>query len=292
MMGQVAELLLAFVLAADGGAAGAVVTPPPTPDPAKQPAAAPLSLLPAIIGGTQSSPPETYTLRPAGDGTGAQLYDGTGFSARVARDGSVTFSETRVSMLKLLEPYLPLRGPRTVPSLFGTIKSLARNRGVPTADENAQTEDRYLLMPNTTRYRPDPREACRTCGRLLNPVFVYAGIRFDLTDELMRFNRQDPYRYNKAKFLAGTRDVRVRMAVKAHAENLKRALGDLPALLETIACDEGRSVAERRAVIEQLRKELDDTGASAEAHAATGTIDRFLSTRFEPEAAVSGCFGG
>jgi hypothetical protein len=244
------------------------------------------NLLPRFVGGTQPGIPESYDLRPAGDGSGDLLYEEVGFSARVAPDGAVKFADKHVRMLKLFEPFLPKAGPRNVPSLFTTLNSLARHRGVPTVDDNAQTDDSYLLMPNLTRYRPDPREACRACERPLDMILPSVGGRFDLTDELMRFNSQDPYRFRKAKFLAGTREVRATRAAKTHAENVRRALEALPVSLQQIACDGSRSPAERRAIIERLRIELD--GASPESHAAAETITRFLADRFaSPDGGVA-----
>lgn len=286
MAGQ-AEILIAMLLTAAGGASGGSLSAPPADKPVRP--AAPLNLLAPLAGGTTPSKPDVYDLRPAGDGSGDLVYDTTGFRARVARDGSVTFKDTRIRMLRLLEPFLPKAGPRNVPSLFTTINSLARNRGVPASDENAVSDESHLLMPNPSRYRPDPREGCRNCPRPFEdarPV-ITAGGRFDLTEEVMRFSGQDPHRYQKAQFLAGTRELRVGMAVKAHRENLQRATEGLPALLEQLACDTGRSVPERRAIIEKLREEQDV--ATAEGRAAAEVIATFLSRRFGADAGAPTC---
>jgi len=84
-------------------------------------------------------------------------------------------------------------------------------------------------------------------------VFVSVNGQFDVTDELMRLAGQDPYRFAKAQFLAGTRDLRVRLAARAHAEDVRRSIANLPARLAVVACDDQRSVAERRAILEALR---------------------------------------
>jgi hypothetical protein len=287
-MGHAAPLLM-FVLAL-GPDAGVPAAASPGPDSPQRPRP-PLNLLAPVVGGGAdrwAAKPETYELRPSTDGSGDLLYDEAGFSVRIARDGAVKFRDRRVGMLGLLEPFLPKSGPRNVPSLFATINSLAHKRDIPQADDMAQTEDRYLIIPNQSRYRPDPREACRACERPVDVVLPGVAGRFDLSDELVRFSHQDPYRYQKAKFLAATRDRRVEMAAKAHAHNLERALAELPASLEHIACDDGRSRPERRAIIERLRDELD--GASTEAHAAAETISRFLTQRFgASDAGVAGC---
>jgi hypothetical protein len=288
--------MFVLTMAADGGV---LLFPPPIAEPvergsttASTPPSKSIDLLSPVVRGAvrrRTPAPESYQLREATDGSGDLQYDEGGFSARVARDGSVTFKDKSVTLLNPLDVLLPKSGPRNVPSLFTTINSLARRRGVPSADENAQTEDRYLLIPNLTRYRPDPREGCRACVRPLDPLLINIYGRFDLTDELMRFNGQDPYRYQKAKFLAETRKWRVEMAAKTHSRNLSRALEELPAFLDKIACDGGRALPERRAIIERLRDELD--GASAESHAAAETIARFLAARFRDSspAEVVGC---
>ena len=110
-----------------------------------------------------------------------------------------------------------------------------------------------------------------------------------MTDELMRFSGQDPYRYGKAKFLATTREMRIERAVKHHAANVRRAAAELPAMLEHIACDARRSRGERHAIIEALRDELD--GETPEALTAARQIDDFLTARFATPVADDGCGG-
>ena len=94
----------------------------------------------------------------------------------------------------------------------------------------------------------------------------------------MRMNGQDPYRYQKAKFLVATSDVRARMGAKTHAENIRDAITELPARLASIACDERLSPRDRRAILEALRAEL-DTGTPA-GRIAAGRIETFLAARF------------
>ena len=48
----------------------------------------------------------------------------------------------------------------------------------------------------------------------------------------MRLNGQDPYRYQKAEFLAATRELRIQMAAKMHAHNIQHAAAGLPARLQ------------------------------------------------------------
>jgi hypothetical protein len=112
----------------------------------------------------------------------------------------------------------------------------------------------------TTRFRPDPREECqypRSCFFQASVVLVGISARLDFTDEVMRLHRQDPYRYEKARFLTATREMRTRMAARAHAEDLQHSAAELPAHLQQIVCDGGLGLGEKRAVLEALRSELD-----------------------------------
>ncbi|HEY6476438.1 MAG TPA: hypothetical protein VI456_07625 [Polyangia bacterium] len=223
-----------------------------------------------------------YELRrvPGGD----LVYEASGFTARIARDGSVSFHDKHLT-LSLLLPFIPrargLRGPiPSVPSLEAIIRGHGKVPPPPPPDVVEESSVAYgarLPVPSVTPYRPDPREACGypdACVFAAPLVFVSVNGTFDLTDELMRLAGEDPYRFAKARFLAGTRDLRVRLAARAHAEDLRSSLVDLPSRLAAIACDDSRSVAERRAILEALRAELD--AGSAEAHAAAATIERFL----------------
>ena len=71
-----------------------------------------------------------------------------------------------------------------------------------------------------------------------------------------------------------TRELRIRMAARAQADDLRASASELPARLGTIACDERLSAAERRAIIEALRAELDDS--TPEGRATDTRISRFL----------------
>jgi hypothetical protein len=212
----------------------------------------------------QAPPIDEYRLRRASDGSGDLVYEAKGFYARVARDGAVRFGDRHVTDLKFL-PFLPVAGSGPgVPSLQDMLRGL---RGRRRAGPNAPLPPpdpiaNETLTPSTTfsRYRPDPREACR----YPNPCFIDAPVMLlsvsgtlDITDELMRLAHEDPYRFQKARFLTATREMRIRMAGRAHAEDVVRSGAELPRRLREIACDGSRSAADRRAVIQALRAELD-----------------------------------
>ena len=263
---------------------------------ALEPARSLLSL-PAL---RQAPPLDEYRLRRASDGSGDLVYEASGFHARVARDGTVRFRDRHVTNLNFL-PFLPVPGARpAVPSLQETLRGLGgRRRADPNAPPNAPLPPadpigNETLTPSTTfsRYRPDPREICR----YPNPCFIDAPVTLltvtgtlDITDELMRLAHEDPYRFQKARFLTATREMRIRMAGRAHAEDVVRSGAELPRRLREIACDGSRSAADRRAIIEALRAELDV--ATSEGRAQAERIGAFLQAWDRTDAGVPSCSG-
>jgi hypothetical protein len=223
---------------------------------------------------------EPYPLRAAKDGTGDLVYEEAAFVARVARDGAVRFVTKHEIKIHILPP-LPKRGVHIgVPSLWASMKAVARGEPPPpppAPDDSGPPPETTTPIPAVTRYRPDPREGCPMCGPL-RPVYPNMVLEVDLTDELMRMSGQDPYRYQKAKFLVSTRERRVQMAVAARGRDLERAAAELPALLVAVACDERRSARERRAILEALRAEVNTKTAAGREAAAQ--IEQFLAWRF------------
>ncbi len=262
------QVLLFLAQAGAAGDPGAGVAPRPS-------LLAPIGSKPTVV------PTQDFELRR---GAGGDLvYEATGFTARISRDGSVAFHDRHltISLLPLLLRPRGVRAPITsVPSLEAIIRNHGQVPPPPSPDAVEASSTAYgarLPIPSVTPYRPDPREACGypdACFFKAAVVIVSVNGTFDLTDELMRLAGEDPYRFAKARFLSGTRDLRVRLAARAHAEDMRRSLVDLPARLAAIVCDEQRSLAERRAILEALRAELD--AGSAEARDAGATIARFL----------------
>jgi hypothetical protein len=280
----VVHLLFALTVAAgvDAGAASA-----------ERPSPRPLQLaLPA--GRDPDVPSADYELRRVEDGTGDLIYEAPGFTARVARDGSVTFRDKHLTLSLALLPHLGRQAVPTggVPSLESILRGRGPKREPPTpvsAEEQAALYGSRLPIPTVTPYRPDPREACQypqTCFFNASVLLLSVKGTFDLSDELMRLAGQDPYRYPKARFLAGTRELRVRMAARAHADDLRDSATRLPDRLGTIACDERLTVAERRAVIEALGAELDTS--TPEGRVAEAEIGRFIA-RFQRPDGGSAC---
>ncbi|MBI5480914.1 MAG: hypothetical protein HY906_18795 [Deltaproteobacteria bacterium] len=106
---------------------------------------------------------------------------------------------------------------------------------------------------------------------------------FDVNDMIMRARGEDPYSYEKRKFLAATWDLRMRMRVVADAARLRTALHRLPEHLEAVWRDPRRSAADRRRMLYLLWEECDDRapgGAQARA-----TIEGFVRHRLPPGSA-------
>jgi len=289
-MRLVATLLIALLAAADAGApvAPAPIGPPRAPAPHTS---APSLLAPVPPPASSTSPlDDRYELRRAKDGTGELVYDGPGFTARIARDGSVRFDDKRLTLLRSwsLLPFAPLPMPRGRPSLQSTFEDLVARRdsrgpgrGDPPADPRPEPPP---LIPRMSPYRPDPSEVCqypRDCYFQAWIVVVGVGGTFDLTDELIRLSGQDPYRRDKARFLAATRELRGGLSARAVAADVRRASTALTERLRSISCDERRSVAERRAFVEALRREMD--GDTDDARAAVETITRFVREHFDAD---------
>jgi len=242
-------------------------------------ALSPIPIPPAgAAGDTGTPPPDEYQLRRATDGSGDLIHEAPGFTARVARDGSVSFAARHVTKQTFV-PFMPGPPPTGVPTLEGTLRRLGKKKGRerPEPPRNPIADETRNPSTVVSRYRPDPREACmypRPCYFEAPVILVGTHASLDLTDELIRFEGQDPYKFSKARFLAATRELRVRMAARAHAQDLAQSRAELPARLRTIACDTRLRPAERRAIIEALRTEQDPT--TPEGRQAAAQIQRFL----------------
>jgi hypothetical protein len=282
-------LLIATAAAADPTVSG----PAPSGGATPQGVPPPPSLLAPFQNPVKPQVQDEYQLQRAKDGSRDLVYDSTTFTARVARDGSVVFRDKRfgISVLPLFFRPRTTRPPVTgVPSLWSFLHDGGRpNRIPPELAEDATTSyGSRLPIPTMTPFRPDPREACRyprPCFFDAAVTIVNVSVTFDVTDELMRFAGQDPYRYAKAKFLAATRELRAGLAARAHADDIRAATSELPERLQTIRCDERMSVADRRAILRGLRAELDT--AASEGRAAAARIDVALADLDRPDGAAS-----
>lgn len=104
---------------------------------------------------------------------------------------------------------------------------------------------------------------------------------FDLTDLAMRGHHQDPYRYEKEKFMDNTSKLRAELTAKARKERLESSLASLPSHLEQIWTDASRSPRERRGVLYAMWREAagsdDEVGAAGKK--ARATIEAFIRER-------------
>jgi hypothetical protein len=249
--------------------------------------AKPFSLL-APLPGERTPPRENeYELRRADDGSGDLVYGASSFEGRIHRDGSVTFRDKSVT-ISLLPAWFPLRtgvrGP-TVQGLFRNILigQTTNPTGTPHPARSAADDapaDLRAVIPGVTPYRPDPREACRypqACFFTADLFALSATGTFDLTDALMRMNGKDPYRVEKARFLTQTSELRVRLAARAHGDDVRNATVSLHAELESIATNQRLTQAEKRAIINGLAAELD--AATDEGRQARVQIEAFVRQR-------------
>ena len=106
-------------------------------------------------------------------------------------------------------------------------------------------------------------------------LFIVAAVNgtMDLTDEIMRALGQDPYRAEKARFLAATFEVRMKLAVEAHREDMRKSLDRLPDALADLWRDSRYSARERRRVLFEIWRETDGTPEGARAESI---IERFI----------------
>ena len=267
------------LLAGDAGGGGATAAPPAlVPAPAPGP-------------GRNAERIEPIDLKDASDGSGDLVHEASGFTARITPDGSVRFKDKRVSNFTLF-PWLAWGAPSPgVPSLQSSLSALVRGREPPppppsVLDQGRPPPETTQLIPEVSQFRPDPRENCRICVSINQEMFpkpVSGFGRADLTDEIMRFSNKDPYRHQKALFLAATHDRRMQMAVRTHARNIRRALADLPRLLSGIGCDARLTHKERREILAALAGEMD--AGTPEGKDAAASINAFL-VRFDSGAVV------
>jgi hypothetical protein len=78
---------------------------------------------------------------------------------------------------------------------------------------------------------------------------------FDLTDIAMRGKKQDPYRYEKEKFMEHTSKLRGELQTRARRDRLENSLAALPQHLSEVWSDGSRSVRERRGALYYMWRE-------------------------------------
>jgi hypothetical protein len=103
---------------------------------------------------------------------------------------------------------------------------------------------------------------------------------FDVTDLIMRGRHEDPYRYQKEKFMHATEALRTKLAQSALRDRQRASLDGLPSHLERI-WRAPRSAKERRALLFALWKETltSDAEMIDAAKEARGLIEEFVRQR-------------
>ncbi len=104
---------------------------------------------------------------------------------------------------------------------------------------------------------------------------------FDITDWAMKGHKQDPYRYEKEKFMENTSKLRAELLAKARKAQLESSLAALPSHLEAVWSDLARSARERRSTLYAMWREAagtdDEVGAAG--RKARATIEAFIRER-------------
>ena len=104
---------------------------------------------------------------------------------------------------------------------------------------------------------------------------------FDLTDLAMKGHKQDPYRYEKEKFMENTSKLRGELTARARKDRLESSLAALPSHLEQLWGDGSRSARDRRAVLFAMWREAagsdDEVGTAG--RKARATIEAFIRER-------------
>jgi hypothetical protein len=88
---------------------------------------------------------------------------------------------------------------------------------------------------------------------------------FDITDWAMKGKKQDPYRYEKEKFLKATQAKRDELAKKARAAEVENSIEQLPWTCDEIWHQRYKTAAQRRKQLFELWRDVEDDDAGARA---------------------------
>jgi hypothetical protein len=152
-------------------------------------------------------------------------------------------------------PHLP--GPLAAPGAPGQAERLGP--GVVGDGDGGYRDERTTFIARVGRdgsVRFDDKANVGVDG--LSPLSLVG--HFDLTDALMRAHGEDPYRYEKQRFMEATRDERAGMAVTDRSERLHDAVARMPRYLEKVWAHTAWSAAERRAALFALWDEVAEHG--------------------------------
>jgi hypothetical protein len=246
----------ALLAAADGGA---------------PPAAAKHSVPFAIVPGAPPGPSATgsYDLRPAEDGN--LEYEDERISARVARDGQVTFKNRSTVSYRWM-PFLPSAHPAGTETLQSSVLTLIAGR----KEMRLPPEIPLPRQPASTDSDSSNDRRKRDLG-YPRKVLPFVQIEMDLYEIYLGLMGEDPRRVDKARFMAATFERRMTMASRARAEDLRRAGAELVPHLEALWADPARPLVERKRLLCALWAEMDGDDPAARAHALG--IERFAARK-------------
>jgi hypothetical protein len=222
----------------------------------------------------------SYRLDPEKDGL---VYRGPQFTAHIARDGVVRFTDKAP-----VKPYLPLPVPLPpgTPTLWSSIQDHLAHRPRKTAPSSNEPTPPPQVANQTPSIWPSASQVAQTDCENHNdprcpfpkyakgsPKVVSGGGFVDWDRFLLGLPKNEKAREEKARFLAATEPLRTRMATEAHAENLEAALWDLPALLDRIWSKTEYPPAERRRLLHELWHEYAEMPGN---ESACATIVAFI----------------
>lgn len=144
---------------------------------------------------------------------------------------------------------------------------------------NRETFTARVDRDGTVHFNDKPNVQLDNVGVQGGGLFGIGG-KFDVTDAVMRANGEDPYRYEKAKFLEETRELRMALAEADRRDRLRDAIHDLPKLLDRIWAHTTWPAVERRRALFDLWDECaeaaDDDATLKAAQAVRATIVAFI----------------
>lgn len=228
---------------------------------------------------TDAAASDRYMLkRSTRDGT--LRYDGHAWSATIFPDGTFKFDDHFVSDIQVRPPWRPI-GRTAGPSLGAQLKALV-TQGPASSPQPQPDRSPEPRVPRMSPYRPDPSEVCRypePCALSAPLLMIEVSGRIDFNDFLLRLSGKDPYRHEKARFLAVTQDLRLRLASEARRRAAQIALKSLDLDLERIVASTAAK-GEKLARIEAIAADLDtQTEQGAAARALVRSAQRRVETQ-------------
>jgi hypothetical protein len=213
----------------------------------------------------------SYGLNAWGEG---YVYSDRAFEARISPDGTVRFEDKHVNA----SPFTPF-------SWVGKTRAQQRQQQV-LPERPGRDPVVYRLTPWIAPHEPrrtahdiPQEELCppsSSCSALPMTAAIEVNGSFDLTDEIRRGLGKEPDALDKARFLSATFEFRMKLAVTQRKRQMRKALGELPQVLDELWADARYSSRERRRLLYELWYEMDRT---PEGDRAAKMIEAFILRR-------------